>query len=525
MSKRVYSASELRAVKEVALSETPPPSLSALKFDLIAPLQSSLKLAGESNRTGSMFEAIRAAPTVNWGDEADNLSDHDDQEDGYEDYGEDPKDTLEEDLEPIDHIQNRWIPPSMRKRHGEEGSEEASFVVAKTKSILNKLTVERFHKLSSAIEQLVCDNEDSVEEIAHVVVLKARQESHFGSLYANLCVLISGSDVDIRTDHTASRSLFKRSLLNKCQEEIHKVPEDLAQPADGEDERPTEDEENDVDALDDKSLERKHFFGLVSFVGHLHRTGFASGFIVHSMLLQFLTGTPFKYGSIRPVLLESICQLVAIVGKCLDGDGVDSDDFPSDVAEKRYNFHKRWLEFYFSIFESIIAQHEQIKSGERIAPEGANLLESRIVFSLRNLLELRDGEWEPRRTSMTGKSLDQIKADRDAEEARRKAEYLSKKAALKEQAMHGRDFDDQGFETVAAGGRRARSEKVKQAKEIESRIKSAIARGRYNNKGKNQRNGQGGAGNNKPPRHGNKTQTHIKNHRGGNKGGGGTGDA
>ena len=69
---------------------------------------------------------------------------------------------------------------------------------------------------------------------------------------------------------------------------------------------------------------------------------------------------------------------------------------------------------------------------------------------------------------------------------------------------HGRDVDDQGFETVTAGGRRARMEKVKQAKEMESRIKSAMARGRYNNNGKNNRNGQGSS---RPPRHGNKNST------------------
>ena len=76
-----------------------------------------------------------------------------------------------------------------------------------------------------------------------------------------------------------------------------------------------------------------------------------------------------------------------------------------------------------------------------------------------------------------------------------KAELLASKLALKEQALHGRELDTDGFETVVVGGRRGRNEGRRQAKAKESRINQAIARGRYRNKG-NHNNG-------KPPRYNN----------------------
>ena len=516
----VYTPGELRALKDGALKSMSEEDLNGLpSFEIgsqspgqstVSGRKSSLKPSSQK-RAGESLEASRTTPTVNWGDEVGELSDN---EDAVEDYGVDPSELQGgegedlEDVEPIEHIQNRWVPPSMRRRQGDDDGlgEESGGIVAKTKSVLNKLTVERFQKLSGAVEQIICDHAEAVEEIAHVVVLKARQEVHFGSLYANLCVLISGNQDDIRTDHTATRDRFKRCLLDKCQAEIQKIPDtDNIGAETPVKSRPEEGDDADADGDEDGdsiATERKYFFGLVNFIGHLYKTGFATCYVVHSVLNQFLEGTPFVYGSTRPLLLECVCRLLTIVGQKMDGHGVDPADISDELKLKFYHFNKKWLQFYFQVLETIVEQH-QIKASEEKDGDGVPSVESRIVFSIQNLLELRVAHWEPRRTSMKAKSLEQIKADRDAEDARRKAEYLAKKAALKEQALHGRDFDEDGFETVAAGGRRARAEKVKKARETEYRIKNAMARGRYNKGGNGGgRRGNSGGGN-RPPRHSN----------------------
>ena len=90
--------------------------------------------------------------------------------------------------------------PSVRRKLVPEDEEDTdngdeaptNAVVAKAKSTLNKLTVERFEKLSHVFANIVYENENHVNEIAEVIVLKAKAESHFASLYANLCVFICG---------------------------------------------------------------------------------------------------------------------------------------------------------------------------------------------------------------------------------------------------------------------------------------------------------------------------------------------
>ena len=61
-----------------------------------------------------------------------------------------------------------------------------------------------------------------------------------------------------------------------------------------------DDDDDSGEELDKVALERKRYYGLVLFIGHLYRTKFLSCFIIHSMVTKFLEGTPFVYDSIRP---------------------------------------------------------------------------------------------------------------------------------------------------------------------------------------------------------------------------------
>ena len=173
-----------------------------------------------------------------------------------------------------------------------------------------------------------------------------------------------------------------------------------------------------------------------------------------------------------------------------------------DEIEKQDDFNRKWLAFYMEVFNVLLEKHEMIKGNmggsESTDANGsmdddAVVYAPRVIFALRDIVELRQSNWEPRRMNLKAKSLEQIKADRDAEEARRKAELLASKLALKEQALHGRELDTDGFETVVVGGRRGRNEGKAGMKAKESRINQAIARGRYRNKGNN----------GKPPRYNN----------------------
>ena len=134
------------------------------------------------------------------------------------------------------------------------------------------------------------------------------------------------------------------------------------------------------------------------------------------------------------------------------------------------------MSFYVEVFTVLLEKHEMLKKGmDSNDDNNVQLYAPRVIFAIRDLIELKQSNWEPRRMNLKAKSLEQIKADRDAEEVRRKAEVLASKLALKQQALHGRELDTDGFETVANGGRRGRNEGKRLAKQKEIRIKKAIA--------------------------------------------------
>lgn len=505
----------------------------------------------------ALIESLQA--TTNWAD--------DDNEDEEEE--EDDDDEEEEEIIPIDHIQNRWIPPSMRRKIDSDNAKTTTtttsleneilnnkansneVVVAKAKSTLNKLTVERFDKLSNIFATIVYENEDAVPEIAEVVVLKANAESHFASLYANLCVFICGAENINNNNHLMTEQLqdpkmravqlFKKSLLNHCQKLLNVVPDEandleyFQKPSPVKAKRDLDDsiDDDNEEALDKIALARKRYYGLVLFVGHLYKTKFLNCFIIHSMISNFLAGTPFLYGSIRPFFLVATCKLLEIVGKRLEyGD----DEFKNkndqggeigfnveDEIEKRHVFNNKWMAFYVEVFNILLEKHDMLKKevGNGDATDtttttnvdGIVLYAPRVIFAIRDLIELKQANWEPRKmnTVLKAKSLEQIKADRDAEEVRRKAELLASKLALKQQASHGREVDTDGFETVAVGGRRGRNEGKRLAKAKEYRINKAIAKGRNRHKG--------GGNNSKSPRHQHNNNNNNYHQQGGGGGG------
>ena len=73
-------------------------------------------------------------------------------------------------------------------------------------------------------------------------------------------------------------------------------------------------------------------------------------------------------------------------------------------------------------FLMLLEKHEMLKKGMDSNDNNAFGM-PRVIFAIRDLIELKQSNWEPRRMNLKAKSLEQIKADRDAEEVRRKASF------------------------------------------------------------------------------------------------------
>jgi hypothetical protein len=97
-----------------------------------------------------------------------------------------------------------------------DGNDDAE-VVRKMKSVLNKLTVEKFPQLyKQLVEACGIRTASHVENLIQEVFEKATTQHHFIDMYADLCTLLHGhfSENPICGD---PRINFKRLLLNECQ--------------------------------------------------------------------------------------------------------------------------------------------------------------------------------------------------------------------------------------------------------------------------------------------------------------------
>ena len=88
--------------------------------------------------------------------------------------------------------------------------------VRKARGILNKFTVEKFEKLSDKVIAMVT-TEEVLADVVVAILEKARNETHFSALYAEMCLKLSQVPLPL---HLGSKqaATFRRILLNKCGE-------------------------------------------------------------------------------------------------------------------------------------------------------------------------------------------------------------------------------------------------------------------------------------------------------------------
>ncbi|XP_030599863.1 eukaryotic translation initiation factor 4 gamma 1 [Archocentrus centrarchus] len=253
----------------------------------------------------------------------------------------------------------------------------------RVRSILNKLTPQKFQQLMKQVTELTIDTEERLKGVIDLTFEKAISEPDFSVAYANMCRCLMGLRVEI-PDKPGATVNFRKLLLNRCQKEFEKDKDDdeifekkqkELEAASGEEEKQRLIEE--LEEAKDKA--RRRSLGNIKFIGELFKLKMLTEVIMHDCIVKLLKNHDEES-------LECLCRLLSTIGKDLD----------FEKAKPR-------MDQYFNQMEKIIKERKTT---------------SRIRFMLQDVLDLRRNNWVPRRGDQGPKTIDQIHKDAELEEHR-----------------------------------------------------------------------------------------------------------
>lgn len=304
-------------------------------------------------------------------------------------------------------------------RQGDESN--AVVVLKKAKSILNKLTLEKFERLSEEFVGLPFDSVELVAGAIDLIVDKAQRETHFVDIYAELCVKLAATPL-AGLGEVEKGKKFRRLLLERCQAEFERDDEALLAEIEA---------ITDVAEREQRCTQiRKIYIGHVYFIGALYRKELLRESIMHHCI-QELFGDPDEPDDEK---IECLAKLMTTVGKQID-----------HAALEKKESHK-FMKAYFK-------QLKKLTKSDKLA--------NRIRFLVRDLCDLRDNDWKPRRNIERAKTIAEIHEDvrrEEDEKAGKKPSSLRKDAKSdsgRSCSKNANAHTDDGWETV--GGAKSSS--------------------------------------------------------------------
>uniref|UniRef100_A0A3Q2TVJ6 Eukaryotic translation initiation factor 4 gamma, 1a n=1 Tax=Fundulus heteroclitus TaxID=8078 RepID=A0A3Q2TVJ6_FUNHE len=283
---------------------------------------------------------------------------------------------------------NAWKPSTIKQEDStpEESDDEQAKtreVFKRLRSILNKLTPQKFQELMKQVMELKIDTEERLKGTIDLIFEKAISEPNFSVAYANMCRCLIGLKVPI-PDKPGNFVNFRKLLLNRCQKEFEKDQDDdeIFERKQKEMEASKNDEEREslrVALEDSRDKARRRSLGNIKFIGELFKLKMLTEAIMHDCVVKLLKNHDEES-------LECLCRLLSTIGKDLD----------FEKAKPR-------MDQYFAQMDKIIKEKKT---------------SSRIRFMLQDVLDLRRNNWVPRRGDQGPKTIDQIHKEAEMEEHR-----------------------------------------------------------------------------------------------------------
>jgi len=229
-------------------------------------------------------------------------------------------------------------------------------VVRAMKSILNKLTIERFDVLYNQLLQCGIKNVGHVEILIREVFEKATTQHHFVGMYAELCAKLHQWFVETKVAGDDGK-IFKRVLLNRCQLSFEQTlrPRPV---------QPAADREMGPDEKEEAELRHKtRMLGNLRLVGALLQKGMLASRVLVAVTDELLTAP-------TPASLECLSVFLTCIGATFD--------------------RPDWV--YHSQLQLTFKQVKELCSRKDCAP--------RVRCLLQDVLDLRASGWQNKKKAV-----------------------------------------------------------------------------------------------------------------------------
>ncbi|CAI7588725.1 unnamed protein product [Penicillium manginii] len=297
------------------------------------------------------------------------------------------------DLKAIQTTATGWKPrsvgqaPSGPTPAGSEGHMAPDVVQRKVKAALNKMTPEKFDRIAEQILVIVSQSKDesdgrTLRQVIQLTFEKATDEAHWAPMYAKFCkAMLESMSLEIKDENirdkngnvVAGGNLFRKYLLNRCQEEFERGWKvNLPEKPEGTSE--------EVAMLSDEyyiaAAAKRRGLGLVKFIGELYKLGMLTERIMHECVKKLVDydGIPDE------AEVESLTSLLRTIGSSLD------------ASEKGHAM----MDAYFARITMMM---------ETVG------LPSRLRFMLLDIIDLRSKRWQSKDSDKGPKTIQQIREE------------------------------------------------------------------------------------------------------------------
>lgn len=237
-------------------------------------------------------------------------------------------------------------------------------VFRKVRGILNKLTPEKFQKLSDDLLRMELSSYPILRGVIILIFNKALEEPKYSSMYAQLCKRLNEEVPHFVKDN--KQCSFNLLLLNKCGDEFSKRRENLEQLNIAAEHHP----DSLLDEEERRHLAKRKMLGNIKFMGELGKLEILSGHLLHKCIQELLytSNSLVKMGEDPAEDLECLCQIMRTSGRLLD----------SEESQPLVNQYFKRL--------------NQLALRPTLPP--------RIRFMLKDIIDLRSNQWMPRKATL-----------------------------------------------------------------------------------------------------------------------------